>query len=332
MHATKGQRAYKALFVFMCVITCLVLLVFELYRETPEAIEQYETDNPYIVTDGRTLVSAHRSGAGIFPENTLMAFEGCMESEDFDTDIFEFDLHITADEVLILSHDSTLDRMTDAEEVFGYEKVRIADHTYEEIRQLNFGDGFTAADGSRPYADLAQDAVPENLRALSFENAVRYLESKGDFRYIIEIKNGNELGFKAADYLYATLVEYDMLEKAVVGTFNGEVTEYIDENYPDMLRSASIVEAVFFFLRASFSIPADADAFSYEALQIPPMAAVLNLASSRVINYAHEHNLALQYWTVNDAKTIEELAEKGADAIMSDYPDMAYDIIHGNAK
>lgn len=328
MKKTAGEKAYKALFVFMCVVTALVLLLFELYRETPEPLQTFETDNPYIVTEGKTLVSAHRSGAGIFPENTLMAFEGCMESETFETDIYEFDLHITKDDVLILSHDSTLDRMTNAEEVFGHDSVRISDLTYEEIRQLNFGEGFTAEDGSKPYAGLTGDAVPENLRALSFTDAIDYLESNGGFRYIIEIKNGGELGYKATDALYAVLQERNMLDKVVVGTFNGEVTKYIDEQYPDILRSASIVEAVFFFLRATFSIPASEDAFAFEALQVPPMAAVLNLASTRVVNYAHEHNLAMQYWTVNDAQTVAELAEKGADAIMSDYPDMAYAVIH----
>lgn len=328
MHKTKGDKAYKALFVVMCVVTALVLLVFELYRETPDALQVYENENPYIVTDGKTLVSAHRSGAGIFPENTLMAFEGCMESESFETDIYEFDLHITKDDVLILSHDSTLDRMTNAEEVFGHGSVRIADLTYEEIRQLNFGEGFKAADGTKPYAGLTGDEIPENLRALSLADAIDYLESNGGFRYIIEIKNGGELGYKATDALYALLCERDMLTKVVVGTFNGEVTKYIDEQYPDMLRSASIIEAVFFFLRASFSVPADADDFEFEALQIPPMAAVLNLSSTRFVNYAHAHDIALQYWTVNDAKTVARLAEKGADAIMSDYPDMAYEVIH----
>lgn len=328
MKKTAGEKAYKALFVFMCVVTALVLLLFELYRETPEPLQTFETDNPYIVTEGKTLVSAHRSGAGIFPENTLMAFEGCMESETFETDIYEFDLHITKDDVLILSHDSTLDRMTNAEEVFGHDSVRISDLTYEEIRQLNFGEGFTAEDGSKPYAGLTGDAVPENLRALSFTDAIDYLESNGGFRYIIEIKNGGELGYKATDALYSVLQERNMLDKVVVGTFNGEVTKYIDEQYPDMLRSASIVEAVFFFLRATCSIPASEETFAFEALQVPPMAAVLNLASTRVVNYAHEHNLAMQYWTVNDAQTVAELAEKGADAIMSDYPDMAYAVIH----
>ena len=53
------------------------------------------------------------------PENTMLAFESCMNSKDFNTDIFEFDLHITKDNKLILLHDDTLDRTTNAVEYFG---------------------------------------------------------------------------------------------------------------------------------------------------------------------------------------------------------------------
>ena len=44
--------------------------------------------NPYIVPNGETMVSAHRSGAGIAPENTLRAFRNCVESDSFFTDVF----------------------------------------------------------------------------------------------------------------------------------------------------------------------------------------------------------------------------------------------------
>lgn len=77
----------------------------------------------------------------------MAAFKNCVESKDFQTDIFEFDLHITKDGVLILLHDDTLDRTSDSAEVFGEEDVRPEDKTYEELRTLNMGAKFTAQDG-----------------------------------------------------------------------------------------------------------------------------------------------------------------------------------------
>ena len=49
----------------------------------------------------------------------------------------------------------------------------------------------------------------------------------------------------------------------------------------------------------------------------------VNLGTSRVINYAHRNNIAVQYWTINDPQEMERLQSIGADAIMTDVPDQA---------
>ena len=45
-----------------------------------------------------------------------------------------------------------------------------------------------------------------------------------------------------------------------------------------------------------------------------------------MINYAHKHNMAVQYWTVNDEDDMEYLIDMGADCIMTDYPDKLYNV------
>lgn len=285
--------------------------------------------NPYITTD-KALVSAHRSGKDIAPENTMLAFETCIESENFDVDIFEFDLHITKDGKLILLHDNTLDRTTDSETVFGKEGVIPSEKTYEELRTLNFGADFCNQKGEYPYRNLKENEIPDNLRAVLLEDVLDYLESNGGFDYIIEIKDAGELGEKAADELYRILKEKDLLDNVVVGTFNGNVTKYMDEKYPDMMRSAGIAEVILFYFAATFDIDLEEGFFKYKALQIPHDGYyVFSLASGRMINYAHKNNIAVQYWTVNDAEDVKNLNELGADCIMSDDPDMAYDVING---
>ncbi len=288
-----------------------------------------EITNPYIATEN-TMVSAHRSGAKIAPENTMMAFKRCVESEDFQVDIFEFDLHITKDDKLILLHDDTLDRTTDAQAVFGGTEILPSEKTYEELTELNFGAGFTDKDGNMPYKDLHGDQVPEDLRVVLLEDVLDYMESQGDYRYIIEIKDSGELGYKATDKLYEIIKGRGLLEKVVFGTFNGEVTKYATENYPDMLRSSGVSETILFYFLATFNIDIDEDNFKFSALQIPAHGyKVFYTKSERLINYAHRKNIAVQYWTINDEETVEELSSKGADCVMSDYPDMAYDVIYG---
>ncbi|MBR3768085.1 MAG: hypothetical protein IKL10_07605 [Clostridia bacterium] len=333
MGNVKSQKKLnKPLKILISVLTAFLLfvgfLLFMVLFDFGDEPQTYETDNPYIVEYGKTMTSAHRSGAGIFPENTMMAFEGCINSDEFKTDIFEFDLHITKDSELILLHDSTLDRTTDAEEVFDTRGVRPENYTYEELRQINFGDGFKDEKGEYPYKGLKGEAVPENLKAAKLQDVLEYLGTNGDFRYIIEIKNGGELGFKATDILYEVLSEMNMLDMVVVGTFNGEVSRYITDNYPLMHRSAGIFEVVVVYIASLFNFSLSEDFFTFSALQVPHDTPIIDLCTPRFCNYAHKNNLAVQYWTVNDAEKAVLLEKAGADCVMSDIPDVVYEVLN----
>ena len=70
---------------------------------------------------------------------------------------------------------------------------------------------------------------------------------------------------------------------------------------------------------------------TYVALQIPygnsAAKGIINLGTKKVINYAHKYDIAVQYWTINDADAVKYLTENGADCIMTDYPQMAFDAI-----
>ncbi len=327
---TKNRKSHKKAKIFLSVFVVLLaaFLLFITY-EWKDKVETYETTNPYITENGKTLVSAHRSGSGIFPENTMMAFEGCINSETFKTDIFEFDLHITADGELILLHDDTLDRTTDAVEYFGKKRNRPEDYTYDELKALNFGENFKNNNGEMPYKGLRGDDIPGSLRVAKLLDVLTYLEANGDFRYVIEIKNSGKLGFDATDALYEILTDMDLLDKVIVGTFNGEVTKYIDESYPDIVRSAGITEAIVFYLDCVVNAQREENYYKFEALQISPHNYVVNLATSKFINYAHKNNIAVQYWTINDAEDMAHLQEIGADCVMTDIPDVAYQVLYG---
>ena len=88
-------------------------------------VETYpESDNPYITEYLDPDISAHRSGAGIAPQNTLMAFENIISQADtIGVDTLEFDVQITKDGELVLLHDLTYDGTTNAEEAFGRKYV-----------------------------------------------------------------------------------------------------------------------------------------------------------------------------------------------------------------
>lgn len=303
------------------IIACAVTAMS--WHSDPSRIVNYETDNPYIMGMGNTQISAHRSGGGIMPEETMMAFKNCAENDSFEIDVFEFDLHITKDGALVLLHDDTLDRTSNSDTVFGVENARPEDYTYEELRTLNMGAKFVDENGNMPYADYAADEVPDDIRILRIEDVLDYLTSMGDYNYIIEIKNGGGLGKQGVDILYQILVEKSLLDSVIFGTFQEEISLYVDENYPDLLRSATIKEVISFYV-AAITDKKDFDP-GYSVLQIPYKLGV-NFGTAQVINYAHSKNIAVQYWTINDAGDMEYLLSLGADCIMTDYPDRLYKV------
>ena len=106
MKNTGNRKVLKKtmLGVLSVFIVALIGLVILATHNFAEAYVDYETTNTEITEYGKTYVSAHRSGGGIFPENTMMAFEGCINSDTFRTDIFEFDLHITKEANIYEAH------------------------------------------------------------------------------------------------------------------------------------------------------------------------------------------------------------------------------------
>ena len=117
----------------------------------------------------------------------------------------------------------------------------------------------------------------------------------------------------------------------VIGSFRDEVAAYITANYPDTHRSASPEEVVQFYFAA---LTGKKDfTCSYDVLQLPFGDAResygLNLGTTTIINFAHAHDLAMQYWTVNDEADLAYLASVGADALITDYPDRAAAVLQG---
>lgn len=66
--------------------------------------------NPF-ADDSGIIVLAHRGGSGLWPENTMMAFEG---AANLGVDGLETDIHQTKDGRLVIIHDPTVDRSLSA--------------------------------------------------------------------------------------------------------------------------------------------------------------------------------------------------------------------------
>lgn len=335
--ACKNKKLSIALRIVIAV--AIVLLLFYIVFMIPrfwktEIVENENATNSHITEYLDTDVSAHRSGAGIVPENTMMAIEYVMDNrEKLGVDTFEFDVQITSDGELIVLHNLTYDKTTNAVEYFGKSDNYASELTYEEARALNLGENFCDEDGNYPYRGLRGNDIPDNLRVVKCEDVIDYIEanSNGEYKYIIEIKSLAKDGERAADRLYKVLSERNLKERAIWATSETDVAEYMKATYPDMPRSANMPEVFAFYFCYRLGLDVNILKPSYVALQIPYgdnlYNNIVNLGTKDFINYAHKYNFAVQYWTINESWEAKELIENNADCIMSDYPQMVYDAV-----
>lgn len=198
----------KILIVFLSIAAAVILLMLLLLvyaliagHFIPKNLREVKKNVSPLFADGKAQIGAHRAGAGIAPENTPMAFDICLNSGEFEVQELEFDLHMTKDEKLIILHDPTLDRTTDATEIYGKKNIFPKDLTYDEISKLNPGEGFVTDTGGMPFKGLRGDDIPGGLRIPLLEEIIDKIEAKGKYLYSIDIKDSGETGRKAADAL-----------------------------------------------------------------------------------------------------------------------------------
>ncbi|MGK7378897.1 glycerophosphodiester phosphodiesterase family protein [Planococcus sp. 1R117A] len=118
-------------------------LTFDNYPEFLAALQQKQ--HPFFAV-------AHRGLWGTVPENSLSAFQQCLDQRIY---LIELDLQQTKDGHLIVMHDSTVDRMTSG-------KGKIAELTMSQIRSLTLKE----KNGGRQ-AKLTDELVPTLREVLS---------------------------------------------------------------------------------------------------------------------------------------------------------------------
>lgn len=97
---------------------------------------------------------AHRGASGHAPENTLTAVRHAVEAG---ADMVEVDVQRTRDGALVLMHDTTLHRTTDARRVFPRRAPwRVADFTYDELARLDAGSWKAKHHGGEPVPRLEE--------------------------------------------------------------------------------------------------------------------------------------------------------------------------------
>ena len=324
------MRKHRGWKIFGIVVAAIVLFMTVINVIPPQKNVQ---NNPFVVEKGALpMIAAHRGGGVSNPENTMLAFREAVRT--IGVDVLESDLYLTKDGYLVYNHDSYIDEtcnvngdlpLKEVEALCENEENRhyIADMTLAELEQYNFGYYFKDKNGDRIYKDVA-DPQAMGLQIATVDKLFEeFYASHPNLLFIVEIKNGGERGYEACRILNETLDRYPAYRnRIVVGTFHDEIEEELKARYPELLRGAPTGSAAKFVLTQYLGVNLF-DNGDFACLQIPTsydLGIEITLDKATLIRRAHRRNIAVQYWTINDADEMRTLIELGCDCIMTDDP------------
>lgn len=291
------------------------------------SVPSYERDNIWRSRDQDVLVMAHAGGRKMHPGNTMRAMQ---YSFDLGVDVLEMDVQMTSDDILVLRHGENetgnIRAMSNCDGLL-YEM------TYQEAyEQCNFGYHFMDQDGLYPYRDMTfEQWVEEDVYLTKLSEIFETFG--GDILYNIEIKADLDAdGFKMADVLASLIIEYELEDHVLVATAFDDISAYLVRMYPSLYISASLGEAREMVIKTlsfrNFLYQPEA----YAALQLPvsyefPVVKQLDLTMKRIVRFTHKHNMAMHYWTINDAEEMKRLIQAGADGIITDDPALLIEVL-----
>ena len=131
--------------------------------------------------------------------------------------------------------------------------------------------------------------------------------------------------------------DYDLIVTGDLGHIGKDILEdlcktkgyNIKANYDDLLRGAPTGTAAKFILTQFLGLNLFNNS-DFACLQIPTsydLGIELELDKKTIIKRAHRRNIAVQYWTINDAEEMRELIELGCDCIMTDDPKLMKSVL-----
>ena len=232
---------------------------------------------------------AHRGGAIEHLENTLPAFQACV---DMGYRYLETDVRVTADGVLVVFHDPTLERVTDR-------AGRIEALPWSEVSEARIG-------GREPILRL------EDL-----------LGAWPDVRFNLDIKAAGVLA-----PLVRTVRRLKVADRICLGSFSDARIAAARRLFGPSVCTALGPRGVAALRLSSYS-PRAAGLVRIQAgvAQVPLQLGGRALVDERFLTAAHARDLQVHVWTVDTEDETTALLDLGVDGVMTDRPRMLKELL-----
>lgn len=292
---TPYRKAIAAIFLIASVLALAASVRFAFVVPVIEKV---------FVTAKRPLIIAHRGGMGLWPENTLYAFERALKAG---ADVVELDLRPTADGEIVVIHDETVDRTSNG-------KGRVAELTLEELKNLDFAYNFIPDGQENPLLRGEGVTIPtlgELFRRLP------------DAYFTMEIKpDSPDFARKVAEFVRQT----GMAQRVVLSSFHTRIVEYL-QKHPvriDTAASKSETTAVYILSKIGLGRLHQPKAKVY---QVPVIHEGLRVVTPAFVRAAHSAGQEVYVWTIDEPSEMKRLLEMNVDGIITNRPDLLLRVV-----
>jgi glycerophosphoryl diester phosphodiesterase len=270
-------------------------------------------------------IQGHRGARGLFPENTL---EGFLAAAALGVTAFELDVGLTADGVLVVSHDPALnpDLTRDASGVWlDGRGPLIRSLTHAGLCRFDVG---RIRPGSRSAA-LFPDQTP--IDGARIPQLAAVLDVLPEARFTIEVKTDprhpdwTAPSEVLADATLAVIDRAGAAARVTIESFDWRVQRHVRRVRPEIrlawLTCAQTVQESALWWDGIASVDSVPDCVAAEGGPVwAPDHADLTEA---MVTRARALGLSVLPWTVNQPADMERLIGWGVDGLISDRPDLA---------
>ena len=282
-------------------------------------------------------IYGHRGARGDLPENTLGSFKYLFDN---DINAYETDILITKDLIPVITHDFRLDPSLTKDKEGNWikdENIKIFDLTYDEISKFDVGSLNKLTRYGRRFINqrsLENQKIPKlsELLELSSKNVLQNLLINLEIKSTPDEKNLTPDPKDLVQIVLNEINNSNLKEKIIISSFDWRILREVKKQSPEIPRAyltfqkekgMKIKKTIYskspwidhIPLTIVYDLPKIIKELGGSAWH--PYYKDIN---KKAVKDAHDNNLPVNVWTVNDEDDMLKMIEYGVDGIMTDYP------------
>ena len=282
-------------------------------------------------------IYGHRGARGDLPENTLDSFKYLFENN---INAYETDILISKDLIPVITHDFRLDPSFTKDEEGDWitdENIKIFDLTYNEISKFDVGSLNKLTRYGRRFLNqrsLENQKIPklDELLELSSKNLSKDTIINLEIKSTPDEKNLTPNPKEMVQIVLNDIKKSNLQDKIIISSFDWRILREVKNQSPEISRAYLTFQQEK-GLKIKKTIYSKSPWIDHIPLTIvydlPKIIKELGGSAwhpyykdinKKAVKDAHDYNLPVNVWTVNDEYNMLKMIEYEVDGIMTDYP------------